>query len=86
MGTFKIYSIITIIILELHLQHMEVLKAKGQITLTYTFGLHHSHSNLGSELLCNLRHSSQQCQILNPLSEARDRTRNLMVTSWVHYC
>ena len=22
--------------------------------------------------LCNLHHSSQQCQILNPLSEARD--------------
>jgi len=23
---------------------------------------------------CNLHHSSRQCQILNPLSEARDRT------------
>ena len=28
-------------------------------------------------------HSSQQCRILNPLSEARDRTRILMDTSWV---
>ena len=27
---------------------------------------------------CNLHHSSQQCQILNPLMEARDRT----ATSW----
>ena len=27
-------------------------------------------------LVCNLRHSSQQCWILNPLSEARDWTHN----------
>ena len=29
----------------------------------------------------DLHHSSQQCQILNPLSEVRDGTRNLMVPS-----
>ena len=29
-------------------------------------------------LVCDLHHSSRQCWILNPLSEARDRTRNLM--------
>ena len=34
----------------------------------------------------DLHHSSQQCQILDPLSEARDHTRVLMDTSWVHYC
>ena len=28
--------------------------------------------------------SSQQHQILNPLSKARDKTRVLMDTSWVH--
>ena len=32
---------------------------------------------------CDLHHSSGQCQILNPLSEARDRTRNLMVPSQI---
>ena len=32
---------------------------------------------------CHLRHSLQQCQILNPLSEARGRTRALMNTSQV---
>ena len=26
----------------------------------------------------NLHHSSEQCQVLNPLSEARDLTQNLM--------
>ena len=36
--------------------------------------------------VCNLHHSSWQRRILNPLSEARDRTCNLMVSSWVHVC
>ena len=31
--------------------------------------------------VCNLCHSSQQCQILNPLGEARDQTHILMDTS-----
>uniref|UniRef100_A0A8D0PDY6 Odorant binding protein 2B n=1 Tax=Sus scrofa TaxID=9823 RepID=A0A8D0PDY6_PIG len=30
--------------------------------------------------ICNLHHSSRQCQILNPLSEARDRTHVLLDT------
>ena len=34
---------------------------------------------------CDLHDSSQQCQILNSLSEARDRTCNLMVTSWIRF-
>ena len=33
--------------------------------------------------LCDLHHSSWQLQILDPLSEARERTRNLMVPSRV---
>ena len=36
--------------------------------------------------VCDLHRSSRQRQILNPGHEARDRTRNLMVPSWVHYC
>ena len=35
--------------------------------------------------ICNLHHSSQHCQILDPWSEARDRTHIRMDTSWVHY-
>ena len=34
--------------------------------------------------ICNLHPSSQQCQILNPLTGARDRTHVLMDTSWVY--
>ena len=29
--------------------------------------------------ICDLYHSSQQCQILNLLSDARDQTHNLVV-------
>ena len=33
-----------------------------------------------------LCHSSQQRRILNPLSEARDQTHNLVVPSWIPFC
>ena len=33
--------------------------------------------------VCDLHHSSRQCRILNPLSEARDGAPILMDTSWV---
>ena len=36
--------------------------------------------------ICDLYHSSRQCWILNPLSEARDRTHNLMVPSRIRFC
>ena len=35
--------------------------------------------------ICNLHRSSRQLGILDPLSEARDRTRVLMDPHWVHY-
>ena len=35
--------------------------------------------------VCDLHHSSQQHQILNPLIEAKDQTCSLMDTSWVFY-
>ena len=40
-----------------------------------------SHSNARSKP----HHSSWQRWILNPLSEARDRTRNLVVISWIRF-
>jgi len=36
--------------------------------------------------ICHLHHSSWQCWILNPLSEARDQTCNLIVPSRIHFC
>ena len=35
--------------------------------------------------VCDLHHSSLQCQILNPQGEARDGTHNLMVPSRIHF-
>ena len=35
--------------------------------------------------ICDLHHSSRQCRILNPLSKARDRTHNLMVSSQIRF-
>ena len=66
------------------LQHMEV----PRLGLNQSYGCWptHSHSNVGSDLVFNLYHSSWQCQILNPLSsKARDQTRILMDTSQVCY-
>ena len=65
-------------------QHMDVprlgveleLQLLAYATATATWDLSH---------VCDLHHSSQQCWILNPLSEVRDRTCVLMNTSRVRY-
>ena len=36
--------------------------------------------------VCNLHYSSWQCRILNPLSEAREQSYNLMVPSQIRFC
>ena len=50
-------------------------------------GLHHSHSNVGSEpsYVYDPYHSSWQGPSLNPLSGARDGAPILLDTSWVCY-
>ena len=40
----------------------------------------------GPSRVCDLHHSSRQYQILSLLSEARDRTPNLMVPSQIRFC
>ena len=62
------------------LRHTEVPRLGGQLQLqllAYTTVI----ATRDLSHICNLHHSSQQRQILNPLSKARDRTRNLMVPS-----
>ena len=65
--------------LELHLRHMEVprlgINSELQLPVCTTATVMPDLSRI-SELHCNL----QQCWILNPLSEARDRTHFLMDT------
>ena len=57
-------------------------KTRGLIGATAA-SLTHSHSNSGSEPYLR---PTPQLRIFNPLSEARDRTRNLMVLSRIHFC
>ena len=45
--------------------------------------LHHSHPMPDVSCVCDLHHSSQQCWILNPLSEAKDWACILMDTSQI---
>ena len=67
----KLFFLFFFFFLGQHLQHMEVprlgLKLELQLlacaTATATWDL---------SQVCDLHHSSQQCQILNPLSKARD--------------
>ena len=65
-----------------HLQHMEVPRLGVELELqlpNYTTAT----ATLDPSCTNDLYHSLQQCRILNPLSEARDRTRILMETNQV---
>ena len=69
--------------LGLHLWHMEVPRLGVQLELqplAYATAI----ANQDLKCVCDL-HISRQRQILNPLSEARDGTCNLMVTSRIHF-
>ena len=83
-ASLRMHSFLILIfgLLGLHPQQMEVprLGAKSELQLpaytTATTPPDPSH-------VCDLHHNSWQRQILNLLSEARDRTRILMDTSWI---
>ena len=66
-------------------RHIEVLRLGVQLELqlpaytTATATPDPSH-------VCHLYHSSQQHWIVNPLSQTRDRTRSLLVPSWICFC
>ena len=68
-----------------HLQHMEILRlgAESELQLlAYTTAT----ATQDPSRIRDLHRSLQQCKILNPLSEARDRTCNLNVPNWIHFC
>ena len=62
---------------------MEIPRLGVEAELQLPAGRHHSHSDQDPSHV--VHHSSQQCWILNPLSEGRDRTHILMDTSQAHY-
>ena len=81
---FYLFHLFSFAFLGLHPAHMELprLGVKSELHLpAYTTATATSDPSCG----CDLHHSSWQCRILNPLSEARDWTCILMVTSWVCY-
>ena len=68
-----------------HLWHMEVPRLRVELELqlpAYTTAT--ATSDLSC--ICKLHHSSRQCQILNPESEAKDQTHLLMDTSQTSFC
>ena len=60
-------------------------QARGQITGAAA-GLPKATATPDPSCICNLHHISRQSRILDPLSETRDRTRNLIVSSQIHFC
>ena len=64
-------------------RHMEVprLGVQSELQLQAT-----ATATATEHQICHLHHSSWPRWILNPLSEARDRTPNLLVLSRIHFC
>ena len=69
----------------LHQEHMEFPKLGVQLELLLT-AYATATAMPDPSCVCYLPHSSWQCQILNPLSKARDQTHNLVLPSQIRYC
>jgi len=67
-----------------HLQHMEAPRLRGKLELQLP-ACSTATATPDPSCFCNLHHSSWQCQILNPLIEARDRTCILMDASQIRF-
>ena len=84
MVLIKWYFFFSVCFLGPHLWHMEVprLEVESELQL-----LAYATATATPDLSrnCDLHHSSQQCQIPGPLSEARDGTRILVDISWIHF-
>ena len=82
---FFFFCLLSFVFLGLGPWHMKVPRVGVELelqTLAYTTAT----AAPDLSCLCNLHHSSQQCWILNPLSEARDRTCVLLDPSQAHFC
>ena len=65
-----------------HPQHMEVPRLVTESELQLA-AYSTATATPNPSRIYDLYHSSRQCQILNPLGEARDQTCILMDTSWI---
>ena len=74
-----------VVFLGLHLGHMEVPRRGVESELQLlAYAIATAMPDLSR--ICNLHHSSQHLQILNPLREAGDGTLILMDTSQIRFC
>ena len=78
------FIILSFVFLGPHPWHTEVPGLGGPIRAVVA-GLHHSHGNARSEPRLQPTPQLTTMLDLNPLSEARDQTHNLMVPSWIHF-
>ena len=84
-GSFSLIFFFFLFFLEPHPQHMKVPRLGDELELqplAYTTAT----AMPDPSLVFDLRHSSEQCWIFNPLREARDRSCVLMDTSQIHFC
>ena len=72
----------TFCFLGLHLWHLDVCRLKVESELQLP-AYATATAMWDPSCICNLYHSSQQCQIPDPLKEARDQTHILMDTSQI---
>ena len=80
----SLFYFVLFLFLGLQVRHREVpgLGVKSELQLlAYAIAI----ATLDPSRICDLDHSSRQCQILNPLSKARDGTHILMDTSQVRF-
>ena len=85
---FSAHFFFLFLFLRSHLQPMEVLTlgVESELQLSAYATATGIQATRDMSWVCDLHHSSQQCQILSPLSEATDWIRILLDTSWVCYC
>ena len=81
----KILSFFFFVFSGLHLRHIEV-PGLGVPSELYPLAYTTATATPDPSCICGLHHSSQQHQILNPRSEARDRTFVLMDASQRPFC
>ena len=80
---FYFYLFLIFVFLGPQPQHMEVPRLGIELELQL---LAYPTATRDPSHVCDLHHSSQQCQILYPLSEARDRTSILMNAGQISFC
>ena len=80
---FGFFCFVLFFILGPHLRHMEVPRITATAMEWQPLACTTATAMPDLSHICNPCHRLQQCQILNPLTKARDRTCILMDTSWV---